>query len=494
MSKRNFLVFLAVLALAHLDIRLSAAHAGEVSIENSDMCTVRLTGVIEPGDTDKVAQGLASATGQKMHEASVRNTVVCLRSPGGSYDEGVKLATYFIDHAVQTAVEADASCISACAVAFMGGSENHYESVHMASRNLHIAGKLGFHAPFVELPPGQYSEKTIQKSYAAAFSALARLAGMKPRHQSTEPIIDANLIAAMAANGPDEAFFIDTVGKASRFGIELIGGSKPSQTQLGHLCNVCENIFGVKRNGRDSAEACRSSASDPNLRRGNFLFFGGFGSGGEIDGVCAVQLRRELTEQYASGPGVCYEIMYDRMNNDPPQWNTSNCVFGNFSWSYFYSPSLTISRLPRGKEKIALTTPWASGPMNETSSTSATTWTPPETIAVNTRMWNHNGSTMRLVAEGGVRRFYYENPRQGVRSEGVSTGTLLFEGTRSGNIYSGTAYIFTSRCGKRAYSVSGSVSNNDRLVTMVGQAPRLNSACQVVGYQSDNLIFEYLGQ
>jgi uncharacterized caspase-like protein len=105
-------------------------------------------------------------------------------------------------------------------------------------------------------------------------------------------------------------------------------------------------------------------------------------------------------------------------------------------------------------------------------------------------MWNHNGSTMRLITDGARRRFVYDNPRQGIREEGVTSGTLLFDGTRSGDNYSGSAHIFSSRCGRRAYRVSGSVSSDQRTVTMAGQAPRLGRNCETVGYKDDELVFE----
>jgi hypothetical protein len=101
---------------------------------------------------------------------------------------------------------------------------------------------------------------------------------------------------------------------------------------------------------------------------------------------------------------------------------------------------------------------------------------------------------MRLVAEGPARRFYYETPRESLLHEGVTPGTLLFEGVRYGDTYSGTAYVFSRGCGRWSYAVSGTVSNDDRVVTMAGQAPRLNASCEVVGYRSDTLVFEYLGE
>lgn len=106
------------------------------------------------------------------------------------------------------------------------------------------------------------------------------------------------------------------------------------------------------------------------------------------------------------------------------------------------------------------------------------------------RFWNHNGSLMKLVADGELRRFQYHVPRPGIIDEGVTPGDLLFEGRRSGLTYSGTAYVFSRRCGRIAYAVSGHVADDERRVTMRGQAPRLASNCRIIGYRPDELVFE----
>ncbi len=103
--------------------------------------------------------------------------------------------------------------------------------------------------------------------------------------------------------------------------------------------------------------------------------------------------------------------------------------------------------------------------------------------------WEHNGSTMRLTAAGKTRRFYYVRPRSGLRKRGVREGELLFDGRRDGNLYSGTAYIFTQSCGKIGYHVSGTVAADDTHIVMSGKAPRLNSRCRQIGSKPDRLVF-----
>jgi hypothetical protein len=105
--------------------------------------------------------------------------------------------------------------------------------------------------------------------------------------------------------------------------------------------------------------------------------------------------------------------------------------------------------------------------------------------------WDHNGSKMRLIASATDRQFVYYEPRQGMIDVGVRAGTVLFSGKRQGNSYSGSAYIFTPHCGTLRYEVTGTVSEDDRQVTLHGNVPTTNSMCEVVGYKDDTLIFTY---
>ncbi|MGI9408106.1 MAG: hypothetical protein ACR2O4_17145 [Hyphomicrobiaceae bacterium] len=114
----------------------------------------------------------------------------------------------------------------------------------------------------------------------------------------------------------------------------------------------------------------------------------------------------------------------------------------------------------------------------------------PSSPSGTSRTWNHNGSIMRLEADGTKRRFVYEKPRQALASRGVTPGIVLFEGERDGDEYRGASKIFSRSCGQLPYTVSGHVSNGDTRVTLRGRAPRVNADCDIVGYRNDKLVFD----
>jgi hypothetical protein len=107
-------------------------------------------------------------------------------------------------------------------------------------------------------------------------------------------------------------------------------------------------------------------------------------------------------------------------------------------------------------------------------------------------IWAHNGSLMELEADGAARAFRYFEPREGLQRVGIETGTVLFTGQKHDNSYSGTAYTFTSRCGKFPFRVSGPVSSDSLTVKMSGQKPRIDPrSCSVLGHDEETLVFEF---
>ena len=105
-------------------------------------------------------------------------------------------------------------------------------------------------------------------------------------------------------------------------------------------------------------------------------------------------------------------------------------------------------------------------------------------------IWNHNGSKVELTSDGALREIHYWEPRPGLP---VTMGTVLFRGTAGGNLYSGTAYVFSSVCGAIEYYVSGNVDVGRKIIVLYGNAPHVDSRCNVIGYSDDMLVFSFDG-
>jgi hypothetical protein len=107
-------------------------------------------------------------------------------------------------------------------------------------------------------------------------------------------------------------------------------------------------------------------------------------------------------------------------------------------------------------------------------------------------LWDHNGSTVYLVAQGRSRKFFYRQPRKGLLAAGVKPDSMIFSGEVAGEHYRGTAYIFNNRCGRLPYAVSGPILDNYRRVELRGRAPKVDNNCRTVAYADDVLVFQLI--
>ena len=96
---------------------------------------VLATGTVKEDDADRLDRFLS-------HQPRKRNTAIYLNSPGGSLGGGIRLGEYFKQKRIKAVVEGNETCASACALAFLGGTDakgNRWMSSTTTSR-------LGFHA------------------------------------------------------------------------------------------------------------------------------------------------------------------------------------------------------------------------------------------------------------------------------------------------------------------------------------------------------------
>ena len=107
--------------------------------------------------------------------------------------------------------------------------------------------------------------------------------------------------------------------------------------------------------------------------------------------------------------------------------------------------------------------------------------------------WGMNGSILYLVAHGSSRKFYYFVPRAGMSEYRVVRGTLFFDGSRTGDNYSGTAFVFTKNgCGPQGYQTSGTVSADQREVILRGRYPsKFDGNCHITNYDDQPVDLKY---
>ena len=213
----------------------------QVTMENAErgVCSLSLSGVIEAGDSDRLRE-ILEAHFPMAHDAV--NPSVCLDSPGGSLDEGVKIAELFSSHVVATIVGEGAECLSACAVAFMGGSFAAFE-YYDNYRVMHPTARVGFHAPALNISGGNYDAGAVESAFEVAINAIARIAGdLDAFHtEGRTNRFPRSLLAQMLRHKGEDYVWIDTVEKAGAWDIRLMTQAKPA-FDADTLVRACSSI------------------------------------------------------------------------------------------------------------------------------------------------------------------------------------------------------------------------------------------------------------
>lgn len=103
------------------------------------------------------------------------------------------------------------------------------------------------------------------------------------------------------------------------------------------------------------------------------------------------------------------------------------------------------------------------------------------------KSWSLNGSTLKLVAEGDQRKFYYDQVQSNAQASGAAPGALLLEGKIVGAHFVGTAYKHISNCGRVPYRVDGMFRDNNLRLELQGQSPRIDAYCLMKGTELSSL-------
>lgn len=243
-SNWGSLAFAGLIAVAALVQDVYAAVVVPVA-DNND-CKLLVYGAIEQGDFRKFvsAAQLSFVPLDEVRESTSANTV-CLDSPGGNLYEGMLFANYFYENGVGTVVREGELCASACALMFMMGRAAGPE-VSFINRKLHINGRLGFHRPSLRLPAeDRFGSRDIEAFYDMAVTSVVDyiVLANKTAPWSNRPMVHSDLVERIFATPGDEMFFIDTVEKAARWDIDLIGVDIPTRIDEERAYYACENAL-----------------------------------------------------------------------------------------------------------------------------------------------------------------------------------------------------------------------------------------------------------
>ena len=226
--------WISALALA---LSVTAAQAADFkSVSRSSIgCTLKISGTIEHGDAERLEAFL--------NDFDRFRGRICFDSPGGSYPEGIRIAKkiYETSYTVPTGVGAGDRCESACFLAFMAGAHSRREDVSAVSdRVIHPTALVGFHAPALEIPKGDYSEAEVSEAYRVALASTADLVALRAEFDTY--VFRDLLLDEMLRVPPGEMRYVETVADATLFGIVVYPVALPAEFSQDHSAQACRAL------------------------------------------------------------------------------------------------------------------------------------------------------------------------------------------------------------------------------------------------------------
>jgi hypothetical protein len=227
-------------------VAYSHARAAEIRETSSQLCAFALEGAIVAGDYDRLS-GLI--TRSRLDTLNERTTSLCLKSAGGSYVEGLKIAELIYSHGLSTVVANGSECFSACAMVFMAGvhagDSQSSPTRHISPyRKLSSGAILGFHAPYLSLPDDKYSREQVESATQSMRKAILGLVEFASKETMGGDFIKKSLIAGILGKGPQEVLFVKTIGEAARWDIDIYDAEEqfPKASNIDTIQNICKNF------------------------------------------------------------------------------------------------------------------------------------------------------------------------------------------------------------------------------------------------------------
>ena len=204
---------------------------------------LRLTGIMETGDADKLRTVLAKMSSQTGERPGPLATIE-LSSLGGSLTEGFEMGALFRRHRVIAMVRKQDACLSSCALAFLGGNVHRTPSLYPADCNLEIGGKVAFHN--FALNRFGLKESTTSDPVASRLQGFADARGgaaLLVRYAG-DMGLPPNFVATIMGRPVDEFLYIETVGQFLSFRVCPIGLTRPPASLAVQAGNVCNHSTG----------------------------------------------------------------------------------------------------------------------------------------------------------------------------------------------------------------------------------------------------------
>ncbi|HZQ02319.1 MAG TPA: hypothetical protein VFB13_22425 [Reyranella sp.] len=204
---------------------------------------LRLTGMIEEGDAARLRAILTGMGKKGLQDAGAPLATIEMSSAGGDLLEGLKLGYLFREFDVATLVRARDSCLSACALAFLGGTASHRRTEVVTARTIEVGAILGFHN-FALNPnhPTASAASSPREGIAKGFNEAQGAAALFVHYVGAMGV-DSPFIARMLGRPPQVWEYVDTAEKFLELKICPAGVLRPLPAPAARALNICSNLM-----------------------------------------------------------------------------------------------------------------------------------------------------------------------------------------------------------------------------------------------------------
>lgn len=247
---KQFLIHCFLASL--LSLGVSGAHAADINVDAKvfasltpnfpiQMVKIHIRGPFIQGDSDKLRKILTRLKAKPAAFPEAPLATVELSSSGGDLNEGMRMGYLFREFDVATVVRKGDICLSACALAFLGGTSYRDSSDAAASLSLEIGGRLGFHN--FSLTPDSVKQQTPKNPVQGRLQGFeeARAGAATVMRYAADLGIAPHFVALLLTMPPEEFAYVNTTEEFLNLRVCPIGLGRPSISPAEQALNICNH-------------------------------------------------------------------------------------------------------------------------------------------------------------------------------------------------------------------------------------------------------------
>jgi hypothetical protein len=207
--------------------------------------TLRLTGMFETGDSDKLRDVLAKVKAETPAKSTLPLATLELSSLGGSLSEGIKVGELLRASDVVAVVRRPDICLSACALALLGGNARRPNPAYPADCNVERGARVAFHNFYLNRNGlREVTQDDPVASRLQGFSDARSGAALLVKY-AADMGLPANFVAGLIGRPVEDFQYIETTNQFVVLNICPTGLTRPSQPVDQQATNICVNATGT---------------------------------------------------------------------------------------------------------------------------------------------------------------------------------------------------------------------------------------------------------